>query len=64
MTKTQNTIEKAVRRLDAGDKVLSASGNTLTVTNVIIKENRAIVLFDGDMEVDMDAYMQVKVVQK
>lgn len=64
MNKTQNTIEKAVRRLDAGDKVLSASGNTLTVTNVIIKENRAIVLFDGDMEVDMDPYMQVKVVQK
>jgi|LakMenEpi03Aug12_release.lakeMendotaPanAssembly.Ray.scaffolds.fasta_scaffold609763_3 hypothetical protein len=64
MTKTQNTIEKAVRRLESGDKVLSASGNTLTVTNVIIKENRAVVLFDGDREVDMDPYMQVKVIEK
>lgn len=63
MTKTRNTIEKAVKRLEIGDKVISASGKALTVTNLIPKENRTVVLFDGDMEVDMDPYMQVKVIE-
>ena len=64
MTNTVHKTNKAVRNLIAGDGVLSASGKTLVVTSITIKENRAIVLFDGDMEVDMDPYMQVKVVQK
>jgi hypothetical protein len=62
-TITTETVQKAVRRLEIGDKVLSASGKTLTVTSVIPKENRTIILFDGDMEVDMDPFMQVKVIE-
>lgn len=37
-TKTQTYIEKAVKRLVIGDKVLSASGNMLTVSLVIQKK--------------------------
>lgn len=63
-TKTQTYIEKAVKRLVIGDKVLSASGNMLTVSLVIQKENRTIVLFDGDMEIDFDPYFRIKVLDK
>lgn len=61
MTKTQNYVEKIVKRLVIGDKVLSASGKLLTVSLVVPKANRTIVLFDGDMEIDFDPYMQIKV---
>jgi hypothetical protein len=67
MTKTKikevRTKEQAVKRLVIGDKVLSASGKILTVSLVVNKGNRTIVLFDGDMEVDFDTYFQIKVVQ-
>jgi hypothetical protein len=63
MTKTQNYVEKIVKRLVIGDKVLSASGKLLTVSLVVLKANRTIILFDGDMEVDFDPYTQVKVLQ-
>jgi hypothetical protein len=67
MTKTKikevRTKEQAVKRLVIGDKVLSASGKILTVSLVVNKGNRTIVLFDGDMEVDFDPYFQIKVVQ-
>jgi hypothetical protein len=63
MTKTKNYIEKAAKRLVIGDKVLSASGKTLTVSLVINKGNRTIILFDGDMEVDFEPYFQIKVLQ-
>ena len=62
-TKEVNTKEQAVKRLVIGDKVLSASGKILTVSLVVNKSNRTIVLFDGDMEVDFDPYFQIKVVQ-
>jgi len=67
MTKTKikevRTKEQAVKRLVIGDKVLSASGKILTVSLVVNKGNRTIVLFDGDMEVDFDPYFQIRVVQ-
>jgi hypothetical protein len=67
MTKTKTkevaTKEQAVKRLKIGDKVLSASGKILTVSLVVLKSNRTIILFDGDMEVDFDPYFQIKVVQ-
>lgn len=63
MTKTQNYVEKAAKRLVIGDKVLSASGKTLTVSLIVNKGNKTIVLFDGDLEVDVDPYLQVKVLQ-
>lgn len=59
---TQKTTEKAVRRLTVGDKVISSTGKILTVSKLILKENRAIVLFDGDMEIDFDPYFQIKVI--
>jgi hypothetical protein len=64
MTKTKEvaTKEQAVKRLVIGDKVLSASGKILTVSLVVNKSNRTIILFDGDMEVDFDPYFQIRVV--
>ena len=62
-TKEVKTKEQAVKRLVIGDKVLSASGKILTVSLVVNKSNRTIILFDGDMEVDFDPYFQIKVVQ-
>lgn len=62
MTKTEHKcVEKIVKRLVVGDRVLSASGNILTVSLVVPKANRTIVLFDGDMEIDFDPYMPIKV---
>jgi hypothetical protein len=67
MTKTKTkevaTKEQAVKRLVIGDKVLSASGKILTVSLVVLKSNRTIILFDGDMEIDFDPYFQIRVVQ-
>ena len=63
MTTTAKTSEKIAKRLVVGDRVLSASGKKLLVTLVIQKENRTIVMFDGDMEVDFDPYMRLKIVE-
>ena len=62
-TKEVKTKEQAVKRLVIGDKVLSVSGKILTVSLVVNKSNRTIILFDGDMEVDFDPYFQIRVVQ-
>jgi len=61
--KTLNATEKIAKRLIVGDRVLSASGKKLLVSLVIQKENRTIVMFDGDMEVDFDPYMRLKIVE-
>lgn len=61
--KTLNTTEKIAKRLVVGDRVLSAAGKKLLVSLVIQKENRTIVMFDGDMEVDFDPYMRLKIVE-
>lgn len=61
--KTLNTAEKIAKRLVVGDRVLSATGKKLLVSLVIQKENRTIVMFDGDMEVDFDPYMRLKIVE-
>ena len=61
--KTLNVTEKIAKRLIVGDRVLSASGKKLLVSLVIQKENRTIVMFDGDMEVDFDPYMRLKIVE-
>ena len=58
------TAEKAAKRLVKGDGVLSASNKILTVSRVIQKENKTIVLFDGDLEVDFNPYFQVRIVEK
>jgi len=67
MTKTEikevRTKEQAVKRLVVGDRVLSSSGKILTVSLVVNKGNRTIVLFDGDLEVDFEPYFQIRVVQ-
>jgi preprotein translocase subunit YajC len=64
MTKTQKYTEKIIKRLVIGDKVLSSSGKLLTVSLIVQKSNRTIIIFDGDMEVDFDPYLQVKVVDE
>ncbi len=61
--KTLNTTEKIAKRLVVGDQVLSTSGKKLLVSLVVQKENRTIVMFDGDMEVDFDPYMRLKIVE-
>jgi hypothetical protein len=61
--KTLNTTEKIAKRLIVGDRVLSASGKKLLVSLVVQKENRTIVMFDGDMEVDFDPYMRLKIIE-
>lgn len=63
-TKTNEYKEEIIKRLNIGDKVLSASGKHLTVSLVVNKENRTIVMFDGDMEVDFEPYTRVKVLVK
>lgn len=60
--KTLNLTEKIAKRLVVGDRVLSATGKKLLVTLVVNKENRTIVMFDGDMEVDFEPYTRVKVI--
>lgn len=60
---TLKTTEKIAKKLVIGDRVLSASGKKLLVTLVIQKENRTIVMFDGDMEVDFEPYTRLKVVE-
>ena len=57
-------IEQAAKRLKIGDEVLSSSGRILTVSLVVNKTNKTIVLFDGDMEVDLDPYLRVKLVKR
>jgi preprotein translocase subunit YajC len=54
----------AAKDLKKGDKIQSASGKTLTVTSVKNTENRAIVLFDGDMEIDFAPFTPLKVLTK
>ena len=61
--KTLNTTEKIAKRLVVGDQVLSTSGKKLLVSLVVQKENRTIVMFDGDMEVDFDPYMRLKIIE-
>jgi len=62
-TKEVNTKEQIAKRLVIGDRVLSSSGKILTVSLVINKGNKTIILFDGDMEVDFEPYFQIKVLQ-
>jgi hypothetical protein len=62
IAKPVKTEQKIAKRLVIGDRVLSASGKKLLVTMVIQKENRTIIMFDGDMEVDFDPYMQISVI--
>jgi preprotein translocase subunit YajC len=56
--------EEIIKRLKIGDEVLSSSGKILTVSLVVHKANKTIILFDGDMEVDFDPYLQVKLVKR
>jgi hypothetical protein len=63
-TKTEYT-DKIAKRLEIGDVVVSSTGKKLTVTKTIQKENKTIILFDDDMEIDFDPYFRFeKVVVK
>ena len=62
-SKPVKTTQKIVKRLVVGDRVLSATGKQLLVTMVIQKENRTIIMFDGDMEIDFDPYLQINIVE-
>lgn len=64
MPKIQEYTDKIAKRLEIGDRVLSASGKILTVSLVINKANKTIILFDGDMEVDVDPYFRFEKVLK
>ena len=55
-TEVREYTHKIAKRLEVGDKVESSTGKILTVSLVVNKENRTIILFDGDMEVDFDPY--------
>ena len=57
-----NFIDKIAKKLAVGDRLQSKTGKVLTVTLVLPKENRVIVLFDGDMEIDFDPYHRLQVV--
>lgn len=58
MPKAQQYTDKIAKKLQIGDRILSASGKILTVSLVINKANKTIILFDGDMEVDVDPYFR------
>jgi preprotein translocase subunit YajC len=64
MPKTQEYTQKIAKRLEIGDRVVSATGKILTVSLVVNKTNRTIVLFDGDMEIDFDPYFNIEKVLK
>lgn len=62
--KTEYT-DKIAKRLEIGDIVVSSTGRKLKVTKTIQKENKTIILFDDDMEIDFDPYFRFeKVVVK
>lgn len=63
-TKAIETSKKTAKRLASGDKVLSATGRILVVSKIIQKENKTVIIFDGDMEIDVDPYIQMNVVVK
>lgn len=63
-TKAIETSKKTAKRLVSGDKVLSATGRILVVSKIIQKENKTVIIFDGDMEIDVDPYIQMNVVVK
>lgn len=50
------------KNLKIGDKVKSSSGKILNVTKIDITNNKIIVLFDGDMEIDFGHYNEIAVV--
>ena len=60
-SKKIETKEQIIKRLNVGDRVLSASGKLLTVSLVVHKSNRTIIIFDGDMEIDFDPYFRVNI---
>lgn len=60
-TSTDRFTYKGARNLIIGDRLESASGKILTVTSVMPRLTRTVVLFDGDLEIDFDPYCQLKV---
>jgi hypothetical protein len=55
---------KAARRLIPGDRLQSSTGKIMVVSKVQNLENKTIILFDGDMEVDFHPYHELKVIVK
>jgi hypothetical protein len=51
----------AAKDLMKGNRLKSASGHILTVTSVKNTENRSVILFDGDMEIDFAPHYQLTV---
>lgn len=56
-----NFTYTAAKDLKPGDKLQSSTGKILVVSKLIKKENRTIVLFDGDLEIDFVPHTQLKV---
>lgn len=59
---TTTTIR--AKDLKAGDQVKSITGNILTVSKVDKTNNKVIVIFDGDLEIDFGHYNEVTIVSK
>jgi preprotein translocase subunit YajC len=55
-TNKVTTTTKAAKSLKKGDKVKSLSGAILIVSSVKNTENSAIVVFNGDLEIDFRPY--------
>jgi preprotein translocase subunit YajC len=53
----------AAKDLKKNDRIQSSSGNILTVTSVKNTENRTIILFDEDMEIDFAPFTQLKTLE-
>lgn len=54
--------EKIAKKLTIGDQLQSKTGRVLTVSLVVPKERRVIILFDGDMEIDFDPYQRLLII--
>lgn len=54
----------AAKDLKPGDALTSTTGKVLIVSKVRTTENRTVVLFDGDMEIDFSPFYQLTVERK
>ncbi len=56
--------DKIAKKLAIGDRLQSKTGKVLTVSLIVPKEHRVIVLFDGDMEIDFEPYHRLLVIDE
>ena len=63
-TTTYKFTTKGARKLIIGDRLVSSSGKIFTVSSVVPKGTRIVVLFNDDMEIDFDPYQQMQVIKE